>query len=86
MTDDQTARRKVEELLRTMLDADGYRGVIRSWPETGTGHAKVEIVATAEACGDCLVPKSILAIVLTDNLPAGVTVGESDLTYPADGA
>jgi hypothetical protein len=84
MTDEQTARRVIEELLDTMLDGDGYRGVIREWPQSGGGPAKIEIVATPDACEDCLVPKSILAMVLADNLPDSVSVGEADLTYPGD--
>jgi len=84
MIDHQSARRAVQELLSTMLDADGYTGVVRNWPEGGQGHVKVEILAGAEACPDCLVSKHILAMVLADNLPAGVTVEEADLTYPTD--
>jgi hypothetical protein len=85
MTDDQAARGRVEELLNTMLGADGYAGIIRSWPAAGRGHAKIEIVAaSAEACQDCLVSKSILAVVLADSLPAGIALDEADLTYPAD--
>jgi hypothetical protein len=86
MTDDPTTRRQIEELLDTMLDGDGYRGVIREWPQSGGGHAKIEIVATPDACEDCLVPKSILAMVLADNLPEEVSVEEADLTYPVDRA
>lgn len=84
MTIHGSARREVEDLLSTMLEADGYVGVIRSWPEAGLGHAKVEIIATTEACEDCLVSKSILAMVLAPGLPAGITVEEADLTYPSD--
>lgn len=85
MTTHANARSEIEELLGTMLDADGYTGVIRSWPETGVGHAKVEVVASPEACEDCLVPKGVLAMVLSDSLPDGISLDETDLTYPSDG-
>jgi hypothetical protein len=84
MTDHTNARSEIEELLATMLDADGYAGVIRSWPETGIGHAEVEVVASPGACEDCLVPKGILAMVLSDNLPDGISLETTDLTYPSD--
>jgi hypothetical protein len=86
MTDHRTGRRQIEELLGTMLDGDGYRGVIRDWPQSGSGRAKIEIIATPEACEDCLVPKSILVMVLADNLPDNVSIEEADLTYPGDRA
>ena len=86
MTEYEDTRHEIEELLRTMLAADGYMGVIRAWPNDGRGHAKIEIVASPEACDDCLVPKNVLAMVLADNLPAGVTVEEADLAYPTDAA
>ena len=84
MTDDQTGRREIEELLGTMLDGDGYRDVIRAWPVSGGGHAKIEIIATPDACEDCLVPKGVLVMVLADNLPENVSIAVADLTYPSD--
>jgi hypothetical protein len=84
IADDHIARQGIEELLETMLASDSYAGVIRAWPPDGSGHAKIEIVALAGACEDCLVPKNVLVMVLADNLPAGVTVEEADLIYPAD--
>jgi hypothetical protein len=84
MTDQETPRSQIEELLVTMLAADGYQAVIRSWPETNIGHAKIEIVASPEACADCLVPKEILAMVLSNSLPDGVTIESTDLTYPSE--
>jgi hypothetical protein len=84
MSDSSAARREVEDLLETMLAADGYRAVVRRWPEHGPGHAQVEIIASPEACDDCLVQKEILALVLADKLPPGVRVDEADLVYPSD--
>jgi hypothetical protein len=70
-------------LLGDMLDADGYRAIIRSWPEGG-GHVRIEIVASQDACADCLVPKAMLKLVLDDRLPPGLVVDEDDITYPSD--
>jgi hypothetical protein len=73
---------QLQETLAMMLANDGYSAVVRSWPEGGDGHAKVEIVAGPDACADCLVPKDVLAMVIADRLPTGVVVGEEDLIYP----
>ena len=81
---DDSVLAQLQSILKTMLSADGYSAVVRSWPERGEGRAKVEIVAGPDACADCLVSKDILAMVLADQLPAGLVIGEEDLVYPAE--
>ena len=71
-------------MLRDMFEPDGYSVVVHEWPAGGTGRARLEVVAGDGACADCIVPKSIMRMVLMDQLPAGVVVEESDLIYPAD--
>jgi hypothetical protein len=72
----------IAEVLGDMLAADGYRAIVRSWPEEGVGHPRIEIVATQDACPDCLVPKAMLKLVLQDRLPPGLVIDEEDLLYP----
>jgi hypothetical protein len=70
-------------LLNDIIAADGYGAVIHAWPD-GPGHARLEVVAYEGACADCLVPKTVLASILTRRLPEGVVLDESDLIYPVD--
>lgn len=68
--------------MRTMLAADRYEVAVRVGDKVG-----IEVVAGPDACADCLVPKQVMAGVVTQMLAkGGVTVAESDieLTYPAD--
>jgi hypothetical protein len=68
--------------MRTMLAADGYSVAVKVGDKVG-----IEVVAGPEACADCLVPKQVMAGVVSGMLArGGVTVAESDieLTYPAD--
>lgn len=68
--------------LRTMLEADGY-GI--EWRPTGPSSIALEIVAGADACEDCLVPKEVmLGIAGTMLAPTGVSATE--IVYPAEGA
>jgi len=79
-----TAHRKITELLHDMLAADGYEARIAEWPAAATGHVRIEIAASPEACSDCLVPKAMLCTVIQNELPPGLVVEESDVTYPND--
>ena len=68
--------------LRSMLEADGY-GV--EWRPTGPASIELEIVAGADACEECLVPKAVMLGIAGNLLaPAGVTA--SEIVYPAEGA
>ena len=68
--------------LRSMLEADGY-GV--EWRPTGPASVELEIVAGADACAECLVPKGVMLGIAGNLLtPAGVTATE--IVYPAEGA
>jgi hypothetical protein len=78
------ARTNVTTLLKGMLEADGYDAIVREWPDDDNGPATIEIVARAEACGDCLVPKDVMRMVLANELPPGVRLVE--LRYPGEAA
>ena len=69
--------------IRMMLEADGYElGV-----EVAAGRLLLQVVATPEACAECLVPKDLmtqmaLAMLADQGLP--VAPGDVRLDYPAD--
>jgi hypothetical protein len=79
-----TARAQVTALLKGMLEPDGYDVVVHEWPDGDEGTARLEIVAGAEACADCLVPKDVMRMVLANELPPGVEL--SSLRYPGEAA
>ena len=64
--------------LRSSLAADGYEMDIA---ESGD-RVSVTIIATEQACADCLVPKDLMRGILGKTL--GVDCDTIDLTYPAD--
>jgi hypothetical protein len=64
--------------LRSSLAADGYEMDIA---ESGD-RVSVTIIATEQACADCLVPKDLMRGILGKTL--GVASDAIDLTYPAD--
>jgi hypothetical protein len=64
--------------LQSTLAADGYRMEIA---EEGD-RVSVTIIATPEACADCLVPKDLMRGILEQAL--GVSADAIDLTYPRD--
>jgi hypothetical protein len=66
--------------LRSTLEADDYR---MSISESG-GTVEVTIIAGADACADCLVPKPIMRNILHAAL--GVPEDAIVLVYPADPA
>ena len=74
----------VRVLLHDMFASDGYSAVVHEWPAETGGHARIEVVAEANACADCIVPKAIMRTVLLNRLPAGVVIDEEDLIYPND--
>ena len=65
-------------VLASTLAADGYR---MEFAETG-GRVYVTIIATDDACADCLVPKDLMRGMLAQQL--GVPGENIVLTYPAD--
>jgi hypothetical protein len=64
--------------LRSSLAADGYHMEVR---ERGD-RVDVRVVASQQACADCLVPKDLMRGILGQVL--GVPPYAVDLTYPAD--
>ena len=64
--------------VRTTLEADGYQIEVK---ETGD-RVGVQILATPDACEDCLVPKPLMRTMLTDAL--GVPEQAIDLSYPGE--
>ena len=83
-TDQPQPPADVVQLLEDMIGGDGYGAIIHKWPASGIGPALIEIVAHEGACARCLVPKSVLARVLGNEFPDGVTLDETDLIYPVD--
>jgi hypothetical protein len=65
-------------VLRSALAADGYRMEVA---EEGD-RVQVTILATEQACADCLVPKDLMRNILSEAL--AVPSAAIDLTYPAD--
>jgi hypothetical protein len=64
--------------LRSSLAADGYEMDIAASGD----RVSVTIIATEQACADCLVPKDLMRGILGKTL--GVASDAIDLTYPAD--
>lgn len=64
--------------VRSTLEADGYRLEVTEDGE----RVGVQIVATPDACEDCLVPKPLMRTMLQDAL--GVAEQSIDLTYPGE--
>jgi hypothetical protein len=65
-------------VLAFALAADGYR---MEFAEKGD-RLRVTIIATPDACADCLVPKDLMRGMLEQQL--GVPADRIDLTYPRD--
>jgi hypothetical protein len=65
-------------VIRSTLAADGYE---LEMAEEG-GRVLVTIIATEQACADCLVPKDLMRSILGDAL--GVPPATIDLIYPLD--
>jgi hypothetical protein len=75
----QTA--ELAELVNDLVGADGYHATLENGAD---GHLKVAIAAGPDACADCLVPKSVMRLVLLDRLPEGLVLEEADIVYPND--
>jgi hypothetical protein len=58
------------------LEADGYEAVISEAP------GAVHIRAGAEACAECLIPRSIMEPMLTQLLQDGGVAATLSVTYP----
>jgi len=65
-------------VLRSALAADGYEIDVA---EEGD-RVRVTIIATDQACADCLVPKDLMRAILAQTL--SVPADAIDLTYPRD--
>jgi hypothetical protein len=50
---------------RDMLAADGYE---LNWTVTARDKVQIQIVASADACADCLVPLPVIEGIMTDAL------------------
>jgi len=72
------------EPLADALAADGYE--LRA-TETGARAARVEVIATPDACADCLVPQDVFGAIIRTRL-SEVLSGSWDVevVYPTDGA
>lgn len=66
--------------LRTMLASDGFGIVLR-----GTDPVAITIVATDDACGDCLVPESVMRPLIADMLAERGIEDEWTLSLPTAG-
>lgn len=64
--------------IRSTLEADGYELEVREEAE----RVGVRIIATPDACEECLVPKELMLTMLEDAL--GVPGASIDLAYPLD--
>lgn len=64
--------------IRTSLEADGYELEVREEAE----RVGIRVIATPEACEECLVPKELMLTMLEDAL--GVPGTSIDLAYPLD--
>jgi hypothetical protein len=70
------------EPIRQTLDADGYALVVESVGETSVN---VRVDATPSACEECLVPKDVMATILTQALTtAGLDGLELSIAYPGE--
>jgi hypothetical protein len=79
------ARGELEALLRSMLEPDGYGLKVHEWPQSDGGRVRLEILATADACDECLVPKSVFRMILADRLPTGTPLpADADIIYPGE--
>jgi hypothetical protein len=64
------------QAVRTTLEADGYQLDVQEAGERVAAH----VLATPEACEDCLVPKPLMLTMLQQAL--GVPESSIDLRYP----
>jgi hypothetical protein len=69
------------EVARSMLQGDGYDVQLSGHAD---GELKLTIVAGADACEECLVPKDVLARIIATTLPPDLAGTRITLTYPTD--
>jgi len=62
----------------SILNADGYDLEIR----TREGGARLEVVPTADACAECLVPEPVFRSIVDHYLSESGTQIEFDVVYP----
>jgi hypothetical protein len=74
---------ELADLLRTVLEPDGFRAAVQGWPNDTEPRIRIELLPIGDACGDCLVPKQMLAAVLARKLELPPDV-EIELVYPSD--
>jgi len=75
----------VSERLKVLYDTLAVDGYEMSVQMARGGRVQARIVATAEACADCLVPRSVMSALLTDAVHAGGGGPiEVDILYPGD--
>ena len=78
-------REVVEERLSPLRDTlvvDGYDLVVE---EVEDGRVSVRVIATADACDDCLVPKMTMVALFRQAILDGADEDlEIDVRYPAD--
>jgi hypothetical protein len=71
------------EPLADALLADGYE--LRA-TQTADHAARIEVVATPDACADCLVPQDVFAAIIRTRLGEVLRgTWQVDVVYPADG-
>ena len=80
MVDLSAAEDAVAPLL-TMLSADGYDLRLTA---AGDHSLCVEVIATHDACADCLVPKDLFASMATEYLERNGITAALDVRYPSD--
>lgn len=69
------------EITRTLLQGDGYDVAFDGFSE---GELRLTVIAGPDACADCLVPKPMLATLISANLPPELDGTRIMLTYPPD--
>jgi Fe-S cluster biogenesis protein NfuA len=76
-----TALDSALETIRGMLDNDGYDVQL---DEFANNELKLTILARPGACEECLVPKNLMANIISASLPAELGGPSIVLTYPED--
>jgi hypothetical protein len=80
---EQRTSAELADLLRTVLEPDGFRAEVQGWQDDTEHRIRIELLPIGDACGDCLVPKQMLAAVLARKLELPADV-EIELVYPGD--
>lgn len=79
--DDKTVKDRLN-VLRDTLGVDGYELIVEVLDDQ---RVRAQIIATDDACADCLVPRDIMAAMLTDAvLAGGGGLAEFEVQYPGD--